>query len=292
MHIKREENVTNNKVLPLADNVLSATLLKSEKNTLISPVVEKKKDIIESTVTDNANIYSSPFPFVAAIKDKSGKWIVQQDIIVDENTLSFDESEQSEIAISKIEKVNYWTDKNIPYIISGDNRNLILDAIKEFNQINSYQFVEMKDEIDFVDFVFSERNICQSYLGKKGGRQEIVIGRSCNRGNILHEMMHVIGFVHEQSREDRDQFIEVIWENIVPKYKGQFQMFPRKISIPVEVDFDFNSILLYSPLSYSNGNGPAMERIDGQLFSENREKLSEIDELKLNLLFKEKAALY
>lgn len=31
-----------------------------------------------------------------------------------------------------------------------------------------------------------------------------------------------MGFFHEQSRFDRDDFVDVIWENIVPDFRGQF----------------------------------------------------------------------
>ena len=49
----------------------------------------------------------------------------------------------------------------------------------------------------------------------QGGEQQISIGNGCeHHGIAMHEIMHALGFFHEQSRRDRDNYIKVHFENI------------------------------------------------------------------------------
>ena len=52
-------------------------------------------------------------------------------------------------------------------------------------------------------------------IGRQGGKQQISLGNGCGtKGVAIHEMMHALGFFHEQSRRDRDQYIRIMWNNI------------------------------------------------------------------------------
>ena len=63
---------------------------------------------------------------------------------------------------------------------------------------------------------------CASYVGRivepkiSASGQHLVIGSKCKLGNIIHEIGHAIGFFHEMSRPDRDEYVEIVWDNIIP----------------------------------------------------------------------------
>ena len=58
---------------------------------------------------------------------------------------------------------------------------------------------------------------CWSYIGRKRGNQTVSLDKGCvDKGTVLHELMHAAGFLHEQSRTDRDKFVTIHWDNIDP----------------------------------------------------------------------------
>lgn len=58
-------------------------------------------------------------------------------------------------------------------------------------------------------------------------------------GTILHLLMHVLGFYHENARIDRDEYINVVWSNIAENNKKHF----GKYIVPYHgQDYDYHSI--------------------------------------------------
>ena len=58
---------------------------------------------------------------------------------------------------------------------------------------------------------------CCSFVGKRGnGPQAISIGKNCDKfGIVVHELGHAVGFWHEHTRPDRDDWVTIFRENIM-----------------------------------------------------------------------------
>jgi hypothetical protein len=77
----------------------------------------------------------------------------------------------------------------------------------------------------------------------RGGEQFINLGTGCTLGNTIHEICHAAGLWHEQSREDRNNFVTINFPNIIPTAIHNFN---QQITDGDDVGpYDYNSIMHY-----------------------------------------------
>uniref|UniRef100_A0A3P9BKH0 Metalloendopeptidase n=1 Tax=Maylandia zebra TaxID=106582 RepID=A0A3P9BKH0_9CICH len=108
----------------------------------------------------------------------------------------------------------------VPYIISplydDMDRITIETGMQDISAGTCVKFVPRTHEGNFLDV--QPRYGCWSFLGQTGGSQTLSLQTpGCMWSGIAaHEFMHALGFVHEQSRSDRDNYVTIIWKNIMP----------------------------------------------------------------------------
>ena len=56
----------------------------------------------------------------------------------------------------------------------------------------------------------------QGYQGGIGKYQDLSLASSCwlDPGTIEHEFLHALGAFHTQNRFDRDNYVEIVWQNV------------------------------------------------------------------------------
>lgn len=85
----------------------------------------------------------------------------------------------------------------------------------------------------------------QSRVGRAGGSQPLVFKDDPTRQTVVHELLHAAGLHHEHARDDRDEFIAVIEENIEPGRDHNFDKAGK-----ARGGYDLNSAMHYDARAF------------------------------------------
>lgn len=225
-----------------------------------TPAPEWKTGLITSALTPQSRIIQ-----FAVVDDQA---IFEGDIILG----TVDEVEGSLLVVSEavtqggiesgvvVPAERRWPGGTIPYEMPVDLGQRVPDAIAHWEAHTCIRFVSRTTEPDYVVFRQATAN-CSARVGKKagGGPQDINLGPECSVGNVIHEIGHAVGLWHEQSREDRDLWVEIVWSNIDPFYTHNFD---QHITDGDDVGaYDYASVMHYPRDAFSiNGSDTIIPR--------------------------------
>lgn len=140
-------------------------------------------------------------------------------------------------------------------------------AIATFNADfpNLIQWVPWSSALgpNYVDINLSAADLsgqCEANEGYEAKPAQPMTGSTnCTVGTILHEMGHVIGLWHEQTRSDRDSYITVNYNNVIKGSWSNFQI--ATDDEQVLSPYDYASVMQYIPFAFSRNGGPVIETI-------------------------------
>ncbi|KAK8744901.1 hypothetical protein OTU49_000675 [Cherax quadricarinatus] len=179
----------------------------------------------------------------------------------------------------------------VPYVFDGDkvDREACVSGMDHWMKHTCIKFAPTTNTNQpHLRFMYGPG--CYSYVGRilyfKG--QEVSIGNGCNHlGIVVHEVGHAIGFAHEHSRPDRDEFVHINNENIIPSQVRNFEKRAKSRINNFNIIYDLSSIMHYSDKSFSINRKPTISTLDPlmQGVIGQRDGLSHRDKLLANKMY-------
>lgn len=171
---------------------------------------------------------------------------------------------EAEYALKKLEKggiipyaISRWTGGQIPYVLPTTHPSYagIVSAINYINATTNICMVPRTTQEDYVEFIRQDSSACWSYVGRLGGKQPINVD-GCSVGSIVHEICHSAGMWHEHSRNDRDTYVTVMLENVLPDYENNFEKYGAS---GTDIGtYDYGSLMHYSKYAFSKNGLPTV----------------------------------
>ncbi|XP_040914333.1 astacin-like metalloendopeptidase [Toxotes jaculatrix] len=145
-----------------------------------------------------------------------------------------------------------WPTQEIPYAISPELASRTEDFLSAMAMVSEHTCVSFHKRTTETNYLlFKTSKGCASYVGLIGGEQPVFIAPQCNVGNIIHEILHALGFHHEHTRTDREQHITILTHNIMA---GMEKNFKKQQGKTFDLPYDISSIMHYGR-SFFSANG-------------------------------------
>lgn len=167
-------------------------------------------------------------------------------------------------------------------------------AMRLIERVSCIRFLPAtEDTLDYVLIAVSQAG-CSSMVGYQGRKQNLKLAiheldSGCFRlGTIQHELLHTLGFRHQQCSPNRDEYVRIVEENIIEGKEKAFLKYPDDRLGDFGQAYDYGSILHYGPKGFSsNGEATIVAlRPEGQDMMGQRLALSSVDINRLNTMYK------
>ncbi|XP_068082184.1 zinc metalloproteinase nas-4-like [Anabrus simplex] len=208
---------------------------------------------------------------------------------------SMTRSENSKNAVSISSML--WPGGVIPYVFHSDvsdpRRMQIRKAMSVIEEGTCIRFIPWSNEAQHIEITSRSGAGCYSMVGRQvgvGGSQPVNLeypGCFTKIGTIEHELLHVVGLLHEQARPDRNKFVEIKWQNIEKDHWPDFYKAPEDKVSTFGVPYGYKSIMHYPKNAFTkNGKPTIVSKMNPNLELGQRDAPTKNDLLKVRRMYR------
>ncbi|KAF2883722.1 hypothetical protein ILUMI_22450 [Ignelater luminosus] len=185
-----------------------------------------------------------------------------------------------------------WPNGVVPFQFGGmfskEQKEMIKKAMMEFHKATCIRFRRREPNDTNWFWITNNRTGCWASIGRISRPQAINLQAPIcvHHETIMHELLHTIGFGHEQSRSDRDSYVTIHWANIAKEYENAFKKAEKNLSTSFGIPYDYNSVMHYSNEAFSkNGNWTITAKGNSSMLLGPRNGFTENDIKQINLMY-------
>ena len=198
-----------------------------------------------------------------------------------------------------ITEYDIWPNGKVYYRYLGDFTDTEKKTIRstmdmwEYSSKFNISFIYNSKELDKVCYIVkvynTPSNISFATVGYNEKLNYCFFDSSVldNKNVIAHELGHVIGFVHEHQRPDRDMYVNINYNNITKGYRYAFEKsYSREYIYDYKLfPYDYDSIMHYPSFVFcKNWELPTVVTKKGEYIMFNG--ISSIDQKKVQLMYR------
>uniref|UniRef100_A0A182T4L3 Metalloendopeptidase n=1 Tax=Anopheles maculatus TaxID=74869 RepID=A0A182T4L3_9DIPT len=167
---------------------------------------------------------------------------------------------QDRLSIAEEHTSTVWPNAIVPYYITPNDFKpqeirIIEESMNVFHAKTCVRFVPRTPDTPYYVTITNRPAGCYASVGRALDNSQNVMNLqapACLAGGTpMHEMMHILGYLHEVSRPDRDDYIYVNRSALEPRYqtdsfyRNNFAKYERDVET-YSIDYNYGSIMHYT----------------------------------------------
>jgi hypothetical protein len=192
-----------------------------------------------------------------------------------------------------------WPNGVVPYLIAPgfepEQEQFIINTMHRMENalaVNNALCINFRPKTSSDSYYITIRNGngCSSYVGYNPNTlQEHTVSLQypgcVDHGRIMHELLHTLGFYHEQSRPDRDNYVKINTGHIQSGMEHNFNKYDNSFVDTKNTPYDYESVMHYEKDAFTSNGLPTIEPMEPNVEIGQRIWMSSLDIEEVRLVY-------